>query len=62
MKTLHEENLEQAREYLKAYKESLASKLFRGVHLRYFTKEELIKILDIYYKEMFERKFEIKEE
>ena len=46
MKSLHDENLEKAREYLKHYKEKHPSKLFKGVHLRYFTKEELIKILD----------------
>ena len=49
MKTLHEKNLKLAREYLRVYKEKQATKLFKGTHLRYFTKEELIKILDIFY-------------
>ena len=46
MKTLHEENLEKAKEYLRGYIEKRPTKLFKGAHLRYFTKEELIKILD----------------
>ena len=55
MKTLHEVNLEKAREQLKKYDERHASKLFRGVHLRYFTKEELIKILDLVFISMMEK-------
>lgn len=46
MTTLHDENLDTTRYWLRSYKEQHPSKLFKGVHLRYFTKEELIKILD----------------
>ncbi len=46
MQSLHEENVKKAREYLQSYEEKHSTKLFMGVHLRYFTKEELIKILD----------------
>lgn len=49
MKTIHDKNLKLAQEYLRVYKEKQATKLFKGTHLRYFTKEELIKILDIFY-------------
>lgn len=52
IKTIHEENLEKVREYLSIYKEQHASKLFQGVHLRYFTKEELIKILDMSFNKL----------
>ena len=52
MKTIHEVNLENVRKYLKGYKEQHPSKLFKGVHLRYFTKIELIKIFDISFKEL----------
>ena len=58
MRTLHEDNLEEAQEYLRMYKETRGSKLFRGAYLRYFTKEELIKILDIMYVDMFDKKEE----
>ena len=47
LKSLHEVNLEVAQAMLSSYEEQHASKLFKGVHLRYFTKEELIKVLDI---------------
>ena len=49
MKTLHEKNLEIATKYLRTYKEKQATKLFNGAHLQSFTREELIKILDIFY-------------
>ena len=49
MKTLHEENLEKAVRYLRVYKEKQHSKLFQGTRLQSFTREELIKILDILY-------------
>ena len=55
MKTLHDKNLIKAREYLRVYEEKESSKLFKGVHLRYFTKIELIKILDIIYDDTFNR-------
>ena len=49
MKTIHEKNLEIATKYLRTYKEKQPSKLFNGAHLQSFTREELIKILDIFY-------------
>ena len=55
MKTIHDKNLARAQEQLKKYDERHASKLFRGVHLRYFTKEELIKILDVVFTSMMEK-------
>lgn len=50
--TIHEENLIKARKYLSAYKEKHPTKLCQGVHLRYFTKAELIKILDMSFEKL----------
>ena len=52
MRTIHDENLDMARYWLRSYEEQHPSKLFKGVHLRYFTKEELIKIIDLAFEEM----------
>ncbi len=58
MKTLFDINLVKAQEYLRVYEEKEGSKLFKGAPIRYFTKEELIKILDIMYDNAFNRKEE----